>query len=160
MVPFSPLLSTEAKSRSIMPNRRNHRKDVEKAIKEALMREPDSIDLVLLDEEEDPEKLLILTRQYHEWLCNQSRVTDVTIRFHQGRACYLRRRLQKQEMPLSKFEKDIADRTYALFLRYEWILSRFYGKTIDIIKLTYVEIAQIRQAIENEITTLLTGLED
>src|ERR1700677_2726872 len=142
-----------------MPNRRNHQKDIEKAIKEAMTRGSDTIDLVPLDQEEDPEKLLILTQQYHEWLCNQSRVTDVTIRFHQGRACYLRRRSQRQEIPLSKFEKDIADRTYALFLGYEWILAGYYGKTIDIAKLTFAEIAQIRKMIEEEIIAL-TSLED
>ena len=48
---------------------------------------------------------------------------------------------------------------YALFLGYEWILAGYYGKTIDIAKLTFAEIAQIRKTIEEEIIAL-TSLED
>ena len=129
-------------------------------MKEALNRGPDTIDLVPLDQEEDPEKLLVLTHQYHNQLCQQSKATDATIRFHQGRARSIHRRFQRQDNTLSKHEEAIADKTYALFLGYEWVLARFYGKTINIAKLTFAEIAQIRQVIENEIITLPLSLED
>ena len=61
---------------------------------------------------------------------------------------------------MTKFEKDIADKTYALFLGYEWLLDGFYGHTRDIVKLTYYDITQIRNSISEYIQHLSESLED
>ena len=143
-----------------MPNKCSPKKDMEKAMKEALTKGSETIDWTPLDQEEDPEKLLLLSQQYYEWLCRQNRATDTMIRFHQGRARSLHRKNRKQETVLPKFVKEMVDKTYALFLGYEWLLSGFYGRTIDISKLTLAEITQIRQAIEEEIILLPFSLED
>src|SRR6201985_3888605 len=152
--------STEARSRNIMPNRRNHRKEVEKAVMDALHQGPETINLVSLDQEEDPERLIQLTQQYHQWLCRQSQSTDAKIRFHQGQVRTLYRQKGSYESTLTKFEKDIADKTYALFLGYEWLLDGFYGHTRDIVKLTYHDITQIRNSISENIQRLFKSLRD
>ena len=142
-----------------MPNRRDHKKEVEKAVMKALYNKPETIDLVPLDQEEDPERLLQLTQQYHEWLCRQSMTTDAIIRYHQGRARGLYRERFKRETLMTRYDKDVADRTYALFVGYEWLMDRFYRKVLDISKCTFAEIAQIRQLICDDIEKLLSSLE-
>jgi hypothetical protein len=121
---------------------------------------PETISLEPLDQEEDPERLLRLTQQYHEWLCRQSQSTDITIRYHQGRAKDLPNGHIVREEALTKYDKDTADKIYALFLGYEWLIDGYYGKAMDISKCTWAEVTQVRQRIHDEIEELLLSLRD
>ena len=130
-------------------------KDVKFTIKDALLRCNETFEFSSLDEIHDPDQLAGMAKRQIENLRKMSRSLEMIARYHQGRAF-----IMKKDIPATKYEKDLSERVYTLFLGNEWILGYYYGKPIEVGKLTYVEIAQLKEMMSDPINGELGELLD
>lgn len=118
-------------------------KDVKFTLTEGFLRLEDYFTPASVNGVEDLATIIGITRRNLKGVQELSRSLEVTMRYHQGRVLWLARQ-QNIDLGFSKHELQLVDRVFALFLSYEWLLPYFYGKTIQVGKLTFYEISKLR----------------
>jgi hypothetical protein len=132
---------------------------VEGALLEAIYSDNEAPELSPLNTLEDAELICSEARVQAKYLRNLTNSLETNINFHRGRALLLRRRTIDQSL-LTPYETRIATRTYSLFKGFEVLIGNYFGKPIEISKLTDQEIRQLRSLLHDPVNDELNNILD
>ena len=79
--------------------------------------------------------------------------------YHQGKAIW-QAKTKGIILNLTKYESDLAERVYSLFSDYEWLLAYYHERPLQIGKLTFLEISQLRDMFVDPINSDLLDILD
>ena len=126
---------------------------VEKAMLGAIIMDSEVFIPSPLESYTEPDLLMIETEKQLQYVRRLSRSLETHIRYHQGRALYL-----KTTGNLTKHEKSMAKKVYTLFADFEWLIQNYQGSPTEIEKLSDNEIRMLRGLLQDPINDDLGDL--
>ena len=126
---------------------------VEKALLGAIIMDSEVFTPSPLENYNKPEDLMIETEKQLQYVRRISRSVETAIRYHQGRAIRL-----GVTGKLTKHEKSMASKVYALFTDFEWLIQNYQGSPTEIEKLSNSEIRMLRGLLQDPINDDLSDL--
>src|SRR4051794_20861183 len=112
-------------------------KDVKFGIQNVILSSSEVFMPSSLENISNPETIITLTKRNLEGIKNLTRSLETMMRYHQGKAVR-EAKIQGITLNLTKYESDLTERVYGLFLDYEWLLAYYHERPLQIEKLTFL----------------------